>query len=251
MFLDNKDEFQTVWQLAHNWVGANPEETDINAISPELKNTIHSLLLAITNKRISGRTRRWIILEDDSIFTSPLDFYHRLRFYPCLKQNKFSKTYLDNIYVKRDEVINWCVNFALIDPPPCWLPKKLSGKQFLGDERKHHDSAGETVSIESDVSSGNVSSQQRAAALKGHEPRAKLKQERIKYWLHHQNYSNNHAASKFYAELPADKKKLLKETNAERTLAKAISDYRNRKKLIEEGRLPNWLINFNPENQPE
>ena len=62
MFLDNKEEFQTVWQLAHNWIEVDPDKTDTNAVSSELKNTIHRLLLAITSKNITARTRRWAIL---------------------------------------------------------------------------------------------------------------------------------------------------------------------------------------------
>lgn len=39
MFLDNED-FKSVWQLAHNWVGEDSNKTNVNAISPELKTAI-------------------------------------------------------------------------------------------------------------------------------------------------------------------------------------------------------------------
>lgn len=35
MYLDNSEEFQTVWQLAHNWVNADPDTSDVNSLSPE------------------------------------------------------------------------------------------------------------------------------------------------------------------------------------------------------------------------
>lgn len=118
MFLDSKD-FQTVWQLAHHWVNADPNETDCDELPPELKDAIHRLMFAISNKDITARTKRWIILLDDSIFMIALDSFHRVKFYHCLKRNIFNKPYLDSLYVKRDEVIDWCMKAYLV-PPPCW-----------------------------------------------------------------------------------------------------------------------------------
>jgi hypothetical protein len=248
MFLDNKEEFQTVWQLAHNWVDVDPDKTDTNAVSIELKNVIHRLLLAITSKNITARTRRWAILEDDSIFTSPLDFYHRLKLYPCLRRNKFNKSYLDNLYIKRDEVINWCANVAQLDPPPCWSPKNLFGKQVTGEETKNYDSVDQIVDIECNTASNVDTSQQREAAHVKHKPVEGLKKECIYYWLQRQKLSNDHVAQKFYEGLPPEKQKLLSPSNASKTLSKAISQYKNREKLIEKSELPRWLINFNPED---
>jgi hypothetical protein len=248
MFLDNKEEFQTVWQLAHNWIEADPDKTDTNAVSSELKNAIHRLLLAITSKNITARTRRWAILEDDSIFTSPIDFYHRLKLYPCLKLNKFNKSYLDNLYVKRDEVINWCINVAHRDPPSCWSPVNLSGKQATDEEAKNNNPVDETIDMECNSASDADTSQQREAAHIKHKPVEDLKKECIYYWLQRQKLSNDHVAQKFYEGLPLDKQKLLSPSNAAKTLSKAISEFRNREKLLKQDKLPRWLINFNPED---
>ena len=127
LFLDSKD-FQTVWQLAHHWISADPNETDCDALSPELKDAIHRLMLAISNKDITARTKRWIILLDDSVFMIALDSFHRMKFYHCLKRNKFNKSYLDSLYVKRNEVFDWCKK-AYLDPPPCWAIENSLAKQ--------------------------------------------------------------------------------------------------------------------------
>jgi hypothetical protein len=42
MFLDDSSNFLTVWRLAHNWVGADPEASDPNALPDELRHTISS-----------------------------------------------------------------------------------------------------------------------------------------------------------------------------------------------------------------
>ena len=35
MYIDTKD-FQTVWQLAHNWAYVDPNKSDLSSLSPEL-----------------------------------------------------------------------------------------------------------------------------------------------------------------------------------------------------------------------
>ncbi|HNP52282.1 MAG TPA: hypothetical protein PKJ85_10875 [Nitrosomonas nitrosa] len=140
MFLDNKEEFQTVWQLAHNWTGANQDETDTVEISHELKITIHRLLHAMVCQEISARTRKRRILEDNSNITFILDIYHNYKFFQCLRKNEFDKAYLDNLYVKRNEVIKWCAHVIYLDPPPCWAPKKpLSAERSLAETMEIED----------------------------------------------------------------------------------------------------------------
>ena len=118
MFLDGED-FKSVWQLAHNWAGDDPNKTDVKEVSPKLKTAIHRLMHAMANHEISARSRRGRILEDDSFLTFVFDSFHYWEFYQCLRRNKFNKNYLDNLYVKRYEVISWWKNVAFIDPPPC------------------------------------------------------------------------------------------------------------------------------------
>jgi len=59
--------------------------------------------------------------------------------------------------------------------------------------------------------------------------------------LENQSCSNEQTAKKFYGSLSSEQQKLLVPTNAAKTLAKAISDYRNRDKLAKKNNLPYWL----------
>lgn len=110
-------------------------------------------------------------------------------------------------------------------------------------EDKTTDSKSSAVTV-SDIEA----SQQREAAYARHQLTDSLKQDCIRYWLQHQNYSNDEAAGKFYKALPPERKKLLAETNAARTLSQAISQYRNREKPFKESKSPRWLANFNPKD---
>jgi hypothetical protein len=47
MHVENNPDFKTVWQLAHNWINADPDQTDIKKVSPELRIAILRLMRAI------------------------------------------------------------------------------------------------------------------------------------------------------------------------------------------------------------
>ena len=55
MHWDDNPDYETIWKLAHNWVNADPNESDENALSPELKKYIHRLLEAVDQRHISVR----------------------------------------------------------------------------------------------------------------------------------------------------------------------------------------------------
>lgn len=126
MHVKNNPDFKSVWQLAHNWVGEEPDQTDPNAISPKLRLAIDRLIRAIGANEISARWKGYRIFKDDTFLSNVFDIRHLITFYFWFIFNKFSKNYLDNLYVKRNEVIAWCEKTALLDPPPCWSNKKTA-----------------------------------------------------------------------------------------------------------------------------
>lgn len=120
MHVENSPDFKTVWELAHNWVSADSTKTDPTAVSTELRVAIHRLMHAMANGKITVRWKGLRIFMDESYISSILDIYHIYKFYRCLRKNKFDKNYLNNLYAKRSEVIDWCINVERLDPPPCW-----------------------------------------------------------------------------------------------------------------------------------
>ena len=143
MFLDDNPDYQTVWQLAHNWADADPDKTDTNAISPKLRENIIRLMLAIRNKKISARTRKRSIFIDDSVISLIVDTPHYLKTLSCLLKDAINKAYLDSLYVKREEVIDLCIR-SHYDPPSCWMPKHLPDEQLKTKEAKNYRPADET-----------------------------------------------------------------------------------------------------------
>ena len=130
MHVENNPDFKTVWQLAHNWINADPAKTDTKKISPELRIAILRLMRAIANQEITARQNGWKILTDDSFFSQLRDFLNmnNLKLFQCLRNDKFNKAYLDSIYVMRNEVVNWCNDVMRLPIPPCWAPQELLTK---------------------------------------------------------------------------------------------------------------------------
>lgn len=144
MRVEDNPDFKTIWQLAHDWAGEKSDQTDPAAISSELRLAIDRLIRAIGSKEISGRWKGYRIFIDESFLSTIFDLRHYIRFFIWVRLNRFSKNYLDNLYVKRNEVITWCDTILLLDPPPCWMSKHLFDKQISAKETKSYRPANET-----------------------------------------------------------------------------------------------------------
>ncbi len=143
MYLDDNPDYMTVWQLAHNWADAKPDETDTKAMPPKLRELIIRLILAIRNRRITARTRNnGMVFENDLIsFIDDIPHYFKTRM--CLSYGVFNKHYLDSLFVKREEVIELCMK-SYYKPPPFWWPECLPDGQVLIKEAKNYRPADET-----------------------------------------------------------------------------------------------------------
>lgn len=118
MYLDNSD-FHTVWKLAHNWTGLPLDGTDPANVPTPLREAVHRLLHAIVLGEISVRTRSRVIFAENSFINNLIDLPWIFRFRKCLRRNSFDTKLLDNLYVKRAEIISWCEkNYLPI--PPIW-----------------------------------------------------------------------------------------------------------------------------------
>lgn len=78
---------------------------------------MHRLMHAMYSREISTRWKGYRIFLDNSFLSTIFDIYHDLKFIQCLRKSKFDKDYLCNLYVKRNEVIKWCNEVILLDPP--------------------------------------------------------------------------------------------------------------------------------------
>lgn len=137
MYLDNND-YQTVWRLAHNWAGGDPDTNYADKLPTELTEAIHRLMHAAYNRAILIRNRKRAFFLDESFLSSVFDFNHTNRFLKCLRKDVFDKAYLDAIYVKRGDVLRWCQK-EFYEPPPVWRLAETSSAPVLTNESADDD----------------------------------------------------------------------------------------------------------------
>lgn len=146
MYLDSHD-YQTIWKLAHNWNGVDPETTDENNLPLDLKATIQRIMGAVDQRRLTLRNRRFKVFMDESLFIYLIDFFHHRKFNKCLRSDIFIKSYLDSLYVRRAEVLNWCQK-DFLTPPPIWQLEK----PVINSEDKYDSSDDENEGWYNDLS---------------------------------------------------------------------------------------------------
>ena len=80
MYIDSND-FQTIWNLGHNWAGYDPDSTDPKNLPKDLQVVIQRLLAAILRNDLPARGKKFPILSDESMMTMIFDFRHFYRIY--------------------------------------------------------------------------------------------------------------------------------------------------------------------------
>lgn len=118
MYIETEDH-QTVWNLGHNWTGHDPELTDPKNLPKDLQLALQRMLAAVLRNNLAARGKRFAILMDGTLLTFLVDFRHFYRIYKCIHNDVFDKTYLNSIYIRRANLIDWCKK-EYINPPPIW-----------------------------------------------------------------------------------------------------------------------------------
>ena len=131
MYLDSED-YQTVWNLAHNWSSSDSESTDPKNIPKEVQLYLHRLAAAIFRNQLSARNKKRVILIDNSLISLLIDLRHFKKLRQCTSEDIFDKAYLNSIYVRRTHVIDWCAK-EYLQIPPIWRLKdqdNLIGSEY-------------------------------------------------------------------------------------------------------------------------
>lgn len=133
MYIENSD-FATVWNLAHNWTGFDPQTTDAEQLPQEVKECIHRILYAAVVGQTYLRIKSRQIFEDESMPTFLFDIRYFRKAKKCLRQDEFDKEFLNSLYVRRASVLAWCLK-DFLEPPPIWrLPQTTSAVNEAEDE---------------------------------------------------------------------------------------------------------------------
>lgn len=126
-FVHNKQEFLSLWALAHAWEGLDPDSTDPRDIPASIQSHLDMLMLAFFRQefqirqangyRLIGYHLLHVLLGLDRDFEKLRD--------NLVRKRPLDKTFLDKLYVMRSDILRWCEK-EYRDPPPCWMPASKS-----------------------------------------------------------------------------------------------------------------------------
>lgn len=125
MFLEEKD-YLNIWEIGHRWAEFDPNSTDSENLPQEIRYFIHKL--------IEGYFSGDLKLRRQSGYGVPRDTPHILfwniniwfkQMWKCLNNDKFDKTQLSNLFVRRRELLELCKKED-VEPPIFWVKKRLS-----------------------------------------------------------------------------------------------------------------------------
>lgn len=107
MYVESED-FRNVWVLAHEWAGYHPEKTESDNLPIQVKLNLQRLATSILNNSLRAQTKKVSIFTDDLLFTFLFEAKHFFRLLYCKWGKSFNKNYLQSIYVKRPNFLEWC-----------------------------------------------------------------------------------------------------------------------------------------------
>jgi len=136
--VSDTQEYLSVWEIAHQWEGMDPTQTDQENVPAEIKRRINRVLQAYFRKELPLRK------PDGYRFTGHhwlhtmlnVDNQHE-KLWDDLGNDCLDMPLLDCLFVRRGEILHWC-NREFIDPPQLWqkvpVPiesnKKPSGRHY-------------------------------------------------------------------------------------------------------------------------
>ena len=107
MYSESED-FRNVWGLAHEWAGYAPEKTGDGELPNQVKLNLQRLTTGILNKSLRAQTKRAALFIDDSLFTVLFEANHFFKLLYCKWGKSFDKSYLQSIYIRRPNFLEWC-----------------------------------------------------------------------------------------------------------------------------------------------
>jgi hypothetical protein len=124
MYSESED-FRSVWILAHEWAGYHPEKTELNNLPVPVKLNLQRLAASILNRSLRSQTKRVAIFVDDSLLTNIFETNHFLKLLYCKWGKSINKDYLQTLYVRRPNFLEWCEKEKLPNPD-FWVLTEVS-----------------------------------------------------------------------------------------------------------------------------
>lgn len=120
-FIQDRQEFMSIWMLAHAWAGMEPISRNLDEIPEAVKRVIDKLILAYFRNELTLRARDGYRVKGHHFLERILGFDKEFdKLWVNLTEN-IDVEFIDSIYVMRSEVLHWCPK-EFLEPPACWAP---------------------------------------------------------------------------------------------------------------------------------
>ena len=241
------------WEIGHRWHDIDPHQSrhpdDIPLV---VKDTLRWLAGEIYAERLYSdlylereeRAAESTLFRKKKIKMAISDY--NKEFTNCITNGEIDPAFLKAVRVPIWEMEYWCEEYQ-IDFPAFWVRRPADEG---GPSDSHHPDklSSKATPVEPEISAPVAASptdepkhlQQRQAAHQRHEPLYQLKRDAVRLYLQtEKRFSIAETARRFLKIHKGEWEDTLKPSNAEKTIAKAISSYMN-------GKQEPWLEGFEP-----
>lgn len=232
----------SIWEIAHRWHNADTSHSKTIADIPlEVKDTLRNLTAEVYYENLYSTlplereaenginkpffTRNYPYFWKKTWYFVPVSHYTTE--FKAVMKNEIDPVFLQSVMIPHWELEYWCKEYQ-VPFPEFWVRSVAFGgnkapfpnaTEFVQDEESdtnHNEAKDEKTKSENHRHAANVR----------HEPVNQLKRECVKFSLGKEG-SNAEIVKKFLNSLPNERKKILSENNAVRTLSEALSEFKN------------------------
>lgn len=106
----DSEEFKSIWDIAFLWEGIQPPEDDQSSIPDGVRKKIEKLIWAFREHQLKLRDFEGQLVSDDMNSVFDILFLNKSRklLKKCYRQKHYPKSALDNLYIKRVDLLKWC-----------------------------------------------------------------------------------------------------------------------------------------------
>lgn len=143
------DEFKSIWEIVFCWESLQPPDDDPTSIPDGVRKKIEKLIWAFREEQLKLRDSSGQPVYDSRSDIIDILFLNRTRklLKRCFKQKRYPKSALDELFIKRSDLLKWCKD-DFTNLPEFWIDdtakpanevsqdKQLFGRHISEDQDK-------------------------------------------------------------------------------------------------------------------
>ena len=104
------EEFKSIWEIAFRWEGLQPPVVDPISMPDGVKKKLEKLIWAFRENQLKLRDSAGQYVLDDMNNLFDIIFLNHTRklLKKCYKQKRYPNSVLDNLFIKRVDLLKWC-----------------------------------------------------------------------------------------------------------------------------------------------